>query len=138
MASEAALPLVVDASAAVEVVLRSEVGARATNHMRRARLHAPAHLDAEVLSALGRLVRAGAVDGGDAATALADLAVAPIERHPLAGLLVGAWRRRDTQRLSDALYVELADALAPARLLTADARLARSDLPAPVVLVKPD
>jgi predicted nucleic acid-binding protein len=123
--------LVVDASAAIEIVLDTEAGARALGHMRgRRSLHAPAHLDAEVLSALGRLCRAGKIDPRDAARALADLAEAPIERHPLAELLLGAWERRDSYRLMDALYVELADAVASAAILTADERLARAGAPA--------
>lgn len=94
--------------------------------MRGCLLHAPAHLDAEVLSALGRMHRAGDLDESMATAALKALATAPIQRHPLAGLLSGAWGRRENQRLVDALYVELAVSLASSRLLTTDARLARS------------
>jgi predicted nucleic acid-binding protein len=93
--------------------------------MQGGRLHAPAHLDAEVLSALGRLHRAGHLAQADVADLLGELAAAPIQRHPLAGLLSGAWERRANLSLLDGLYVELADSLA-AVLLTTDARLARS------------
>jgi predicted nucleic acid-binding protein len=95
--------------------------------MRGHQLHAPAHLDAEALSALGRLHRAGELRRSIVASALNELAAAPIRRHPLAGLLSGAWERRDDQRLVDALYVELAASLGSVPLLTTDARLARSD-----------
>jgi predicted nucleic acid-binding protein len=88
-------------------------------------LHAPAHVDAEVLSALGRLHRAGDLDAGLVAAALSQLATAPIARHHLAGLLAGAWAARARLRLVDALYVELSTALA-ATLLTTDARLSRA------------
>lgn len=119
--------LVLDASALVEALIGTELGARVRGRMRGCRLHAPAHLDAEVLSALGRLHRAGELDQTAATGALEELASAPIRRHPLASLLTGAWRRRENQRLVDALYAELAATLGTAVLLTTDARLARAD-----------
>jgi predicted nucleic acid-binding protein len=92
--------------------------------MRDRELHAPAHLDAEVLSALGRLHRAGELSAALVERALGELISAPIRRHLLAGLLTGAWAARDKLRLVDALYVELAEKIG-ATLLTTDARLAR-------------
>ncbi len=118
--------LVLDASAVVEALLGTDLGVRIRERMRGHLLHAPAHLDAEVLSALGRLHRAGDLDESTVAAALDELSAAPIRRHPLASLLSGAWARRESQPLVDALYVELALSLASARLLTTDARLARS------------
>jgi len=118
--------VVLDASALVEALLGTDRGAKVRERMRGHVLHAPAHLDAEVLSAVGRLHRAGDLPEPTVVAVLVELAAAPIRRHPLAGLLSGAWERRDQQRLVDALYVELAASLAPARLLTTDARLARS------------
>lgn len=110
----------------VETLLGTELGAMTRGRIRGRPLHAPAHFDAEVLSALGRMYRAGDLDATTVTTALQQLATAPIRRHPLAGLLAGAWGRRENQRLTDALYVELADSLAAAALLTTDARLARA------------
>lgn len=118
--------LVLDASAVVEALLGTVIGVRVRERMRGCRLHAPAHLDAEVLSALGRMRRAGELGQATVATSLEELAAAPIRRHPLGALLAGAWARRDRHSLVDALYVELAGTLAPAPLLTTDARLARS------------
>lgn len=109
----------------VEALLGTALGGDARGRMRGLALHAPAHFDAEVLSALGRLHRAGEIDETAVATALEQLATAPVRRHPLVDLLEGAWTRRDNQRLTDALYVELAESLALG-LLTTDARLARS------------
>ncbi len=119
--------LVVDASAVVEALLGTDLGLEVRERMRGHRLHAPAHLDAEVLSALGRLDRAGEVPEATVTAALGELAAAPIERHPLVGLLTGAWARRENQRLLDALYSELAASLDSIPLLTTDARLARVD-----------
>jgi predicted nucleic acid-binding protein len=82
-------------------------------------------VDAEVLSALGRLHRAGELSADAVTAALGELESAPIARHPLADSLAGAWRARDRLRLVDALYVELSEKIR-ARLLTTDARLARA------------
>ncbi len=86
-------------------------------------LHAPAHLDAEVLSALGRLHRAGDLSAEAVSARLRELASAPIARHELAGLLADAWRARDRFRLVDGLYIALCEQLGTG-LLTTDARLA--------------
>lgn len=115
--------LVLDASALIDLL--RERGAPVRSRLDGHSLHAPAHLDAEVLSGLGRLHRAGLVDDQAVAAALAAVAAAPITRHDLTSLLQGAWARRDQLRLADALYVELADRLA-ARLITTDARLGRA------------
>ncbi len=125
--------LVIDASALVEALLGTDLGIEVRGRMRGHQLHAPAHLDAEVLSALGRLHRAGELQPTEVTTALQALADAPIHRHPLSTLLLGAWERRDNQRLVDALYTELATALDSIPILTTDARLARADTRAELI-----
>ncbi len=115
--------LVVDASAVVDLLLGNDVGVKVEMRLRGHELDAPAHLDAEVLSALGRLHRAGKLDEDQVSERLDALATATIERHPLPGLLAGAWARRHTLPLVDALYVELSEQLSAA-LLTTDAGLA--------------
>jgi len=124
--------LVIDASAVVDLLLRNDCGVG--RRMRGCALHAPSHLDAEVLSALGRLHRAGLLSAGDVGERLAALADAPVQRHELAPLLRGAWERRDNLRLVDSLYIELADRLG-CRVLTTDQRLAEvssvAESPAP-------
>ena len=115
--------LVVDASVLVDLLLGNDVGVKVEFRLRGQELHAPAHLDAEVLSALGRLHRAGQLDEEQVSERLDALATAAIERHPLPNLLAGAWTRRHTLRLVDALYVELAEQL-DATLLTTDGPLA--------------
>ncbi len=124
--------LVVDASALVEALLGTDMGVRARAQMRGHVLHAPAHVDAEVLSALGRLFRASELAASAVGGALEDLIEAPIQRHSLVPLLGGAWERRETHRLVDGLYVELAEVLA-SKILTTDARLARSAVQAELV-----
>lgn len=120
-----ATALVIDASALVEALVGSELGAAVRTRMRGCELHGPAHLDAEVLSALGRLHRAGELSADAVTAAVGELESAPIARHSLADLLAGAWRARDRFRLVDALYVELSEKIG-AGLLTTDARLARA------------
>ncbi len=114
--------LVVDASAIVDLLLGNELGAAVRRRLAGTVLHAPAHLDAEVLSALGRLHRAGDLDVDVVQRMLAAQAAAPLKRHPVADLLAGAWARRHQLRLADALYVELAAALG-LPLITTDRRL---------------
>jgi predicted nucleic acid-binding protein len=125
-------PVVVDASAMVEALIGSEIGTKVRLRLRGSELHAPAHLDAEVLSALGRLHRAGELDVASVSAGLGELAVAPVHRHPLAGLLAGAWAARDQLRLVDALYIELSNSLG-LTLVTTDGRLARASSVAELV-----
>ena len=116
--------VVVDASAAVELLLRTPAGRQVGHSLGAASATAPAHFDAEVFSALGRLARDGAMNDALVVPALVELARAPIRRLPVAPLLEEAWALRDNISLRDALYVVLGRRL-EASLLTADARLAR-------------
>ncbi|MGI8945425.1 MAG: PIN domain-containing protein [Thermoleophilaceae bacterium] len=84
---------------------------------------APAHLDAEVLSALGRLQRAGQLTR--AAERVEALAAFGARRWPLPPLLSPAWKLSDRIAVRDALYVALAASLGAA-LITSDARLRRA------------
>jgi predicted nucleic acid-binding protein len=127
--------VVLDASAAVELLLRTAAGRRAEAALRGSRVVVPAHFDAEVFSALGRLVRGGEVAEGLVAPILNELARAPFVRYTLQPLLVAAWGLRHNLALRDALYVALARRL-EAQIVTADGRLAKAPaLGVPVVLV---
>lgn len=81
---------------------------------------APAHLDAEVLSALGRLKRAGRLAHGP--ERVEALGTFPARRWPLQPLLAPAWALTERIAVRDALYVALAASLG-ATLVTADMRL---------------
>lgn len=100
--------VVVDASAIVDLLLGNELGGAVGQRLTGQALHAPAHLDAEVLSALGRLHRAGDLEAEDVEAGLRMLIVAPIRRHDVTELLIGTWSRHHQLRLADALYVQLA------------------------------
>ncbi|MDQ0380416.1 type II toxin-antitoxin system VapC family toxin [Amycolatopsis thermophila] len=117
--------VVLDASVLVDLLAGTDLAAAAKERLPGTVLHAPAHLDAEVLSALGRLERAGHLGATDVEAALASLATIPLTRHPVVELVPGAWARRADLRLVDALYVELAARLRT-RVLTTDHRLARA------------
>ncbi len=84
---------------------------------------APAHLDAEVLSALSRLKRAGELTR--AAERVEALAAFGAKRWPLLPLLSPAWTLVDRIATRDALYVALAASL-DAILITTDGRLRRA------------
>jgi predicted nucleic acid-binding protein len=126
--------LVIDASALVDLALGDDLGAAVLGRIEGVVLHSPAHVDAEVLSGLGHLHRAGKLTASAVGQQLATVAAAPIERHLLPGLIAGAWRRRHRLRLADALYVELATTLS-IPLVTTDGRLGRSARIAEVVTV---
>ena len=114
--------VVVDASALVDLLLGNPLGVAVRARLAGQSLHAPGHVDAEVLSALGRLNRAGDLDDDTVTRLLGRVVDAPIERHPVQELVAGAWTRRSQLRLADALYVELATAR-DMPLLTTDRRL---------------
>lgn len=115
--------LVIDASAMVDLLVGSTVATSVRNRLRGHELHVPAHFDAEVLSALGRLHRSGHLTVRQVTTRIRRVADAPIQRHSLPPLLTGAWGLRPNLRLADALYVELADRI-EAPIVTTDGRLA--------------
>src|SRR3712207_2523691 len=114
--------VVVDASALVDLLLGNPLGVAVRARLAGQSLHAPGHVDAEVLSALGRLNRAGDLDDDTVTRLLGRVVDAPIERHPVQELVAGAWTRRHQLRLADALYVELATARG-VPLVTTDRRL---------------
>jgi predicted nucleic acid-binding protein len=117
--------VVVDASTLVDLLVDAPSAAAVKQRLRGTVLHAPAHMDAEALSAMGRMYRAGDLPALTVQAALERLAALSVTRHPVSDLALGAWARRDHLRLVDALYVELA-ARVNAPLLTLDHKLARA------------
>ncbi len=119
--------IVLDASAAIELVLRTPLAERiAARTLHPAQqLHAPELIDIEVTQTLRRLAQSAALEPARAGLALADFADLAIERHAHGALLRRIWSLRAAMTAYDAAYVALAEALA-APLLTCDARLARA------------
>jgi len=117
--------LVVDASALLEVLLRTPAGAAVERRLfdSRQALHAPHLLDVEVAQVIRRYAANGEIDQERGRAALADLADFPVRRYPHDFLLPRVWELRNNLTAYDAVYVALAEAL-DAPLLTRDQRLA--------------
>ncbi len=117
--------IVVDASAVLEVLLRTPASAAAERRLfdPGETVHAPHLLDVEVAQVLRRYAATGQVDRERCRTALADLAEFPLRRYPHDVLLPRVWELRNNLTAYDAVYVALAEAL-DALLLTRDRRLA--------------
>jgi predicted nucleic acid-binding protein len=117
--------IVLDASAVVEMIIRSRRGDVIAEYLRTAPGAAPELLDVEVSSAVARLERGGDAQAREAYEGIRLLERLPVRRLPHALLLPPAWRLRHRVRIADAFDVAAA-ALLSAPLLTCDARLARS------------
>ncbi len=91
-------------------------------------MFAPAHVDAEVVSALRRLAHANSALTEAVPRALRHLAGMPIRRMPIAPLLDRIWQLRDNVTPYDAAYVALAEQL-DCVLITCDAKLAKATGP---------
>ncbi len=115
---------VVDASVAVEYLLRTPIGLTLADVIEGASLAAPELLDAEVLSVLRRAVLRGHLEEARAQMAIDDLIQWPLERVPHRALVPFAWRHYRNVSAYDAFYVAAARAL-DLPLMTADGRLSR-------------
>lgn len=91
-------------------------------------LYAPAHLDAEVVSALRGMAQRSRALRPAVPTALRHLAGFPIRRMPLAPLLHRMWELRENITPYEAAYVALAERL-DGPLVTSDSKLAASSGP---------
>ena len=116
---------VVDASVAVEYLLRTSLGLTLADMIGSASLVAPELIDTEVLSVLRRAVLGGRLDEARAEMAVDDLTHWPVDRisHQSLGRL--AWSYYQNVSACDAFYVAAARAHGLS-LLTADGRLARA------------
>ncbi len=119
--------VVLDASAAVEMLLRTAVGAPLAERLLAPdiSLNAPYLLDVEVTQVLRRFVARSGLDPARGRQALQDLADLPLERYPHDFLLSRAWELRENLTAYDAVYVALAEVLG-ATLLTGDGRISRA------------
>ncbi|WP_187352041.1 type II toxin-antitoxin system VapC family toxin [Allosaccharopolyspora coralli] len=86
-------------------------------------LFAPAHVDAEVVSALRGMARRSPALHAVIPAALRHLADFPMRRMPLAPLLQRVWELQDNVTPYDAAYVALAERL-DGPLITSDGKLA--------------
>jgi len=119
--------IVVDASAVLELLLRTEKGIKVQGRMLDSAesLHAPHLLDIEVTQTLRRLVNLKEITAARGKQAIEDYIALNIKRAEHTELLERIWTLRDSVTAYDATYVALSEAL-DAPLITCDAKLARS------------
>ena len=116
---------VIDASVAVEYLLKTPLGLSVASLIEADSPVAPELLDAEVLSVLRRAVLHGHLDEDRALLAVDDLAHWPIHRIAHRTLARMAWEHRRNVSAYDAFYVAAAR-LHDLPVLTADGRLSRA------------
>ena len=88
--------IVLDASAAVELLLDSPAGRRVATVIADPEMgiHAPHLVDVEAVSALRRLASDRAIDDEEAAQAIEDLLALDLQRHSHETLIERAWLNR--------------------------------------------
>lgn len=116
---------VIDASALVELLIRSQRAEVVLDELRNGPLAIPHLADVEVTSALRRLTMSGSVSEESARDAVQSLRTLPLVRFDHHPLLERIWALRHCVSAYDATYVALAEAL-EGTLLTADKPLASS------------
>ena len=119
--------IVLDASAVLEVLLRTEAGRRIEERIfaPAETLHAPHLLDVEVAHVLRRYVLRRELTASQASARLELFAQFPIRRYTHEPLLARMWTLRANLTAYDAAYVALAEGLR-ALLVTRDERIARA------------
>lgn len=121
--------IVLDAAALVDLVLDQPSAPWVLEQIEANEVSAPAHQPAEVLSAIARLARAGALDEPSARDAIDEAARLPQNLVALTGTrLRRAYAMADRIRVLDGLYVTVADELG-CPLVTTDLRLGRAQVP---------
>jgi predicted nucleic acid-binding protein len=116
--------MVLDASVAVEVILKTELGRRALDRLEQEpEVHVPEHFHAEAISALRRISLRGELGDLPAARSLALLESMRVIRFPVMELGDVIWELRETLTAYDAAYLALARRIG-AQLLTIDDGLA--------------
>ena len=119
--------IVVDASAALEVLLQTPAAPRIEARLFAPgeTLHTPHLLDLEVVHVLRRYEAARVIDAQRGHEAIDDLTAWPLVRYPHDLFLGRIWALRHNLTAYDAVYVALAETL-QVTLVTCDTRLAAS------------
>ena len=117
--------VVIDASAAIELLLGTRTGAAVEARLFSApeELHAPHLIDVEIAHVIRRWLLQESIGSVRARTAFDDLGALPIVRYGHEILLPRIWELRNNLSTYDAAYVALAELL-DVPLLTCDRRLA--------------
>jgi predicted nucleic acid-binding protein len=117
--------IVLDASAAVHLLLRTPRGDWVEERVIGEDRRVPQLFEYEVLHALRAVALRGEVSASRQAALLDDLASLRVKRHQPQPLVERIWQLRTSLSVHDASYVALAEAL-DAPVITADGRMARS------------
>jgi predicted nucleic acid-binding protein len=129
------MPVVIDASALVELLLQSDRRPRSSRPSEPPTWSPPDAINPEVLSTLRRFERIGELRAGRAMQAVDDLLEADVRRFPTLPLLPESWALRASLTPHDACCVALARNLG-CPLVTGDRRLSRAPgLGVPLVTV---
>jgi predicted nucleic acid-binding protein len=116
--------IVLDASVAVEIILKTEFGLLALDRLEQEpEVHVPEHFHVEAISALRRKSLCGELDDLSSARSLAVLEQMRAIRFPVIELSDAIWGLRDQLTAYDAAYLALARRIG-AQLLTVDGGLA--------------
>lgn len=117
--------IVLDASVAIDWVLRSPTGSRVEAIVNEPgqSVHIPHLWIVEITQVMRRLVRAGRLTSERARQGVGDAADLTAGRYDHEPLLPRVWELRDNLSAYDAVYVALAEVLG-ATLVTGDARVA--------------
>jgi predicted nucleic acid-binding protein len=117
--------MVIDASAAIELLLDTPRGQRIAGRVLRPSeaMQAPHLIDVEVAQVLRRFVMSGALSAERGDQAIEDLLDLPMDRYPHDVLLPRVWELRHNVTAYDAAYLALAEVL-DVPLVTCDRRLA--------------
>jgi len=117
--------IVPDASAVIELLLRTPTGEEIGRRIAGETLAVPHLVDVEVAQVMRRYERARAITASRARQLLLDLVDLDAARYPHDVLVARVWQLRANLTAYDAVYVCLAEALGAA-LVTCDGRLARA------------
>jgi len=117
--------VIVDASAVVELLLKSDLAPRVAKRLFGQELHAPQLIDIEVLNVLRRYNAFGELSDVRAEEAIIEYSRLALERHSHEVLLHRIWEQRSNLTAYDAAYVALAELLGMS-ILTLDKRLAKA------------
>jgi predicted nucleic acid-binding protein len=119
------MPVVLDASALVELLLQSDRAPAVLQAIGSIEMVAPDVINPEVLSTLRKMERRSEVRAERASLAVDHLVAAPVRRFPTLPLLPAVWELRAGVTAYDACYVALARDLG-CPLVTADLKLSRA------------
>ena len=100
---------VVDASVAVELVLKTRLGVDIDRLIQNYELFAPDLIELEVLSALRNFVLRGELSDGAALSAIGELETMDVERIRYEGLSKLIWRYHRNVTIYDAAYLAVAE-----------------------------